>query len=207
MKPSDVPFDRALPLVGILGRSEYEAAAALIVFACFYHGDTWQPITIRQIQSALVWAKETNHVTFPKLLENPFWRPDFQGLVEAGFANGDLSSAGNAIELKVSTIDLFLKAYGRIDRGRGVSEVARYPTAFDPCLVTRAVAKGLEVFIEPVGGGIYEVSFRDGPPVRVPAEEVPATLDRVSHASRPRVEGGESVEVIEGIEAQVIGAS
>lgn len=174
MKPSDVPFDRALPLVGILGRSEHEAAAALIVFACFYHGDTWQPITIRQIQSALVWAKETNHATFSKLLENPFWRPDFQGLVEAGFANGDLSSAGNAIELKASTIDLFLKAYGRIDRGRGVSE-ERGPG----CLVTRAVAKGLEVFIEPVGGGIYEVSFRDGPTVRVPAEEVPATLDRM----------------------------
>ena len=89
-KPSEVRLS-FLPLIGTLGRTEREIAAALIVRTCQVNGDTWQPVTPRMIGDTLRRDVEDGVEPFASLNGNPFARPDFWDLVAQGYASGDPS--------------------------------------------------------------------------------------------------------------------
>jgi hypothetical protein len=107
MKPSDVIlFRAALPLIDTFGRAEMEFAAALMVRACIFHGDEWQPVTPRQINLAMkkdllpggIWAslRGSPKDTWPS--------PDLRALAKEGYAifHGDPDVVpGPAIEFTV----------------------------------------------------------------------------------------------------------
>lgn len=84
-KPSQVRLD-LFPFVNTFRRAEHEVAAALLVRACVGNGDTWEargPQDIgRQLKEDL--AAELKPIVH--WATNPFLRPDFRGLVAAGFA-------------------------------------------------------------------------------------------------------------------------
>lgn len=89
-KPSEVLLI-VPPLVGTMKRAEVEYAAALIVFACAWKGDTWQPIRFREVQAASREALEakdpTPHQQWARdILAVPFFRPDVHSLIALGFA-------------------------------------------------------------------------------------------------------------------------
>ncbi len=98
MKPSDIMINAVPPLCATFGRTEREAAAALIVGALAAAGDTWRPITLDEIKehggvlSALPW------------MQNPFVRPDIEDLVRRGFAS--LSDDRTTVELLPNAIEV-----------------------------------------------------------------------------------------------------
>lgn len=97
MKPSDVPL-AIPPLVGTLGSAEVEHAAALLVRACQYFDDRFQPIGPKQIGIVLDDDLKNGREPLTSLSKNPFFRPDFHQLVANGFAKGDIANHG-ALEL------------------------------------------------------------------------------------------------------------
>ena len=95
MIPSDVRFDTSFPpLVATCGRTDREAALAMLVLACQHHGDRWQVITPKQIGEALKAVSEEMREPWVALSSNPFWRPDFYDLVREGYASGELTNGG-----------------------------------------------------------------------------------------------------------------
>lgn len=84
IKPSDVNLSAPIPLVGTLGRSEREVAAALLILACVDDGDEWRPVLPKALGLAMTKRKDAPE--FP-WLRNPFMRPDFVELVEKGYAH------------------------------------------------------------------------------------------------------------------------
>lgn len=86
--PSEVVL-HAIPLVGTLGRTEREMAAALIVRACQVNGDTWQPVTPKMIREMLERDAADGVEPMASLNRNPFARPNFWELVAEGYASGD----------------------------------------------------------------------------------------------------------------------
>lgn len=84
-KPSEVNLVGSLPpLCATFNRSELECAAAYYILACRHYGDEWKALEPRAIGQAMRAIEPDSY--FGKLLRNPFWQPDFPGLVEAGFA-------------------------------------------------------------------------------------------------------------------------
>lgn len=85
MKPSDVVLG-VPPLCGTMGRAELEHAAALIVRTCAVLGDAWRPVAPKDVGIVLN-TDVLGHVEpFAKLIENPFFKPDFFALAESEFA-------------------------------------------------------------------------------------------------------------------------
>lgn len=82
-RPSDVLLI-APPLVGTMGSSEREHAAALLVRACQVLGDAWQPISFEQIRSVMTDDVSAKHDPFASLAVNPFFRPSFEKLCRDG---------------------------------------------------------------------------------------------------------------------------
>ncbi len=89
-RPSEVALFTPLPLVGTLGRTEREVAAALLVRACQVNGDTWQPVSPAMVGETLKRDVAEGVQPFASLNSNPFVRPNFGELVEHGYAAGDL---------------------------------------------------------------------------------------------------------------------
>jgi hypothetical protein len=88
------------PLVGTLGRSELEAAAAVMVSYLAEHGDEWEPIPAKGLGEWLHSLANTDHfVTL--LLRNPFVRTDFS------FAEGTEEKT-----IPQEAIDLIVKKWG-----------------------------------------------------------------------------------------------
>ena len=85
-KPSQVVLNAVPPLVGTMGHSECEHAAALIVRACQVRGDAWAPVGPRDIGEVLNADIDARTPPWPALGRNPFFRPDFHKLVACGFA-------------------------------------------------------------------------------------------------------------------------
>jgi hypothetical protein len=84
--PSQVRLHAGNPLVDTLGKTELECAAGLIVQYCAASGDRWEPI---DVGGMLEWIRgeAKSHGAEPgHWSRNPFFRPDFQGLGTAGFA-------------------------------------------------------------------------------------------------------------------------
>lgn len=74
------------PLTGTMGRVEAEAFATLMIEACVFHGDEWQPLTLKQIGEAVQAALASKKEPFDSLNTNPFWRPDVWDLISRGYA-------------------------------------------------------------------------------------------------------------------------
>jgi hypothetical protein len=110
-KPSQVnPFARSyLPFVDAFRHSESEGFACMMICALVYHGDTWQPLSMKQIGEWLkhalhgpddVWTpppgwmppgwmqpgKGSGKNFWQTMNENPFFRPHPALLIKEGFA-------------------------------------------------------------------------------------------------------------------------
>lgn len=80
-RPSDVPLRRPVPLVGTMGKAEVEAAAAWLVLALRDNGDEWGGVAASDLK-----VVQDEHSASLLWLTNPFLVPDFDGLVDRGFA-------------------------------------------------------------------------------------------------------------------------
>lgn len=103
--PADIRFGAGLPFVGLLGRSELEAAAALIVRICQRSGGVFRPLVPKEIEDAINADVREDVSPFSELIANPFWRPDFRGLVDAGFADFIGTKNPRPISLTVKFFD------------------------------------------------------------------------------------------------------
>ena len=82
-KPSDVNLcDSFPPLVGTMGRTEAEIAAALLVRACQVRGDAWQDVDVRTLGEVIKADLEAEREPLHSMNGNPFCRPDAYDLVE-----------------------------------------------------------------------------------------------------------------------------
>lgn len=86
IKPSDIVL-RNPPLVGTMGRAECEFAAAVIVRTCqIKNPDEWQPVTPGDVGAMITHDQKHRIEPMYSCCNNPFFRPDFDRLVESGFA-------------------------------------------------------------------------------------------------------------------------
>lgn len=84
--PSQVFLNEIPPLVGTMGRSEIEHAAALLVRACQVRGDVWAPVAPTDMGAVLTRDLESDIDPWRALDRNRFFNPNFDALVERGFA-------------------------------------------------------------------------------------------------------------------------
>jgi len=112
MRPSDVVL--LVPcLVGTLGRSEREMAAALIVRACQLKGDQWGSVGIKEIGETIDADIAAGRQPLAALNRSSFCpRPDFRDLVKEGFARFD----GDPEKDASASIELTHKALRAIRR-------------------------------------------------------------------------------------------
>lgn len=86
-KPSDVNLCSSFPpLVGTMGRTEAELAAALLVRVCQVRGDAWQDISAVAIGEVIREDLQAGREPFASMNRNPFCRPDVYDLVKRGCA-------------------------------------------------------------------------------------------------------------------------
>jgi hypothetical protein len=97
-KPSQVFLNTVPPLTGTMGRSEREHAAAILVRVCQVKGDAWQAVTPKILGEVLRADLAAQVEPWHSLNANPFFRPDFHELVDAGFARWG-EDEGKPIEL------------------------------------------------------------------------------------------------------------
>lgn len=109
-RPSDVVLEaHVFPLGNTLGKFECEIAAAVVIRSCHRHGDAWQPVTPSMMSTSLKKDLEESEY-WQALLENPFVKFDFVGLVRRGFATG------NIIEDSTAPITLTEKLFDAIKK-------------------------------------------------------------------------------------------
>lgn len=82
-KPSLVVLRDPMPLVDCYGRVEREVAAAYITLACRRNGDTFRPVSLREIGEAVRASADNENCSW---LRNPFCVPNFAELVKHGYA-------------------------------------------------------------------------------------------------------------------------
>lgn len=111
MKPSEVVMG-VPPLAATFGKAEAEWAAACIVRACQFHGDTWQPISAPQISEAIHSDIEAKREPFASLMRNPFFSPDVWKLIELGFARW-VDREGGSAELLPPAIEAIRSKWHR----------------------------------------------------------------------------------------------
>lgn len=112
MRPSEVRLVPPLPLVGTLGRTERECAAAIIVRTCVVHGDTWQPVTPSMLGPVMRADLDAGIEPLASMNRNPFARPDFRDLVKAGYATGDLDMRDAPLTLTQAAVDVICAKHG-----------------------------------------------------------------------------------------------
>lgn len=102
-RPSQVVLEE-IPLVGTFGRVEREAAATLLVRTCVRGGDTWRPVTMKELGAAGLADIAEKVEPQASLNHNPFWRPDFRDLVKHGYAACTFEP-GSAIEFTAKGLE------------------------------------------------------------------------------------------------------
>lgn len=73
------------PLVGTMGRSEIEVAAALLVRTLQVTGNTWRGVTPKEVGDVLAGDLHAECEPVTSWNRNPFIMPDFPGLLQEGF--------------------------------------------------------------------------------------------------------------------------
>ena len=109
MLPRDVPLRvrTLMPFPSVLGRIESETAAALLVLVC--RGENqWRPVRVEEVLTVVRGAKAADY----PWMTNPFLAPNFNGLVEAGWAE-KVPLDGEAAPALVLT-DKFFAALARM---------------------------------------------------------------------------------------------
>lgn len=96
IKPGEVRLE-PVPLVGVLGNAEMEQACAAIVAACVDAG-RWYPVRPCDVKRAVL-----SRATDMRWIDNPFFRPNYRGLVKAGWAR--FFDGENCIELTDKAIE------------------------------------------------------------------------------------------------------
>lgn len=115
-KPSDVNLcDSFPPLVGTMGRTEAEIAAALLVRACQMRGDVWQDVSIGAIFNAFSADLQADREPFHSMKGNPFCRPDFHDLAKRGcaFWIGEPGEPGSLLRFTAKGFDGLRKVVAR----------------------------------------------------------------------------------------------
>ena len=84
-RPSQVSLSGVPPLVGTMGKSEAEAAAAVLVAFLSANGDEWRPVSSHDVLCFLLPAIDDNKHPLAHMLENPFWNPEPNAIVDLGF--------------------------------------------------------------------------------------------------------------------------
>lgn len=98
-KPSDVVLTTP-PLGGTMRKTEIETAAGLVVFALAHAGDTWRPLPALELAAVLETAiAQQCEEPLKSWARNPFMRPDFRGLIDAGFAVETGEAGAKVLEL------------------------------------------------------------------------------------------------------------
>lgn len=85
LQPKDVRIEETGIIVGTLGRVELEAAAAMVVRYYVAHNLRSFDVMVNGGE-LLKWANTDEHIQ--RWDENPFWRPDFVGLIKGGWTEG-----------------------------------------------------------------------------------------------------------------------
>jgi hypothetical protein len=94
------------PLKATLGRSELEYAAALILCALHRLGRAWtEPLSAKEIGATLSDAFNAGEQPICSWARNPFLRPDWDGLVERGFAQRDETPDGDVLTLTPAALE------------------------------------------------------------------------------------------------------
>ncbi len=96
-RPREVSTIGPIPFIATFGRAELEVAAGWIVVAMATRDDTWDPVGAEELTEAAV--AQRNSLTW---MDNPFARPDFQGLVEGGHAEYVSEKPGRRIRFTES---------------------------------------------------------------------------------------------------------
>lgn len=81
--PSEIRITgNAPPLCGSLGKAELEHAAACLI-RCYQIKNSWDPITAQEFDEFIT---QDNAGPLKLWILNPFFKPDFGGLITAGYA-------------------------------------------------------------------------------------------------------------------------
>ena len=84
-----------------MGRSEREAAAAVIVFVCQVHG-AWKPVTVQEAMAVFkVFIERKKGLPFVWACM-PMWKPSFDELVERGYARWTGTPVTGPVEFTMS---------------------------------------------------------------------------------------------------------
>ena len=124
MKPSDIFLNAVPPLTGTFGKSEREAAAALLVNACRVHGDVFGPVTPKMVGQSMNLDEEP----WKSLSRNPFFRPDFRALADAGYAAFDGDPNGHNVPIRFTEKGLAALRGSRWLRSPAVGKESGAPT-------------------------------------------------------------------------------
>jgi hypothetical protein len=123
-KPSDVDMCSSFPpLVGTMGSSEAECAAALVVRACQVQGDAWQDIDVHTLRGVIRADLEAKRNPVHSMNRNPFCRPDACDLVKLGCAEW-VGEPGKVLRFTQRGLDGLRKvARSSISSTRGLPDV------------------------------------------------------------------------------------
>ena len=99
LKPSDVKLLDPCPLTATLKKSEQEVAAAWLTLAMRETGDEFRAIQANELVEVInrfapVVDGQRKTLTGYYWLANPFLRPDFDGLIDGGYAEWSDPSLG-----------------------------------------------------------------------------------------------------------------
>ena len=90
MLPRDIDLStEGLPLTGVFGRVEREAAAAYLLMTMQLE-NTWQPVHPKLVGDAITRHKKQYH-----WLSNPFYIPDFDDLIMKGYCYNEVNDFGH----------------------------------------------------------------------------------------------------------------
>lgn len=98
-RPEDVFINTVPPLVGTLGKSGVESAAALIIRACQVNGNEWKGVDLASLKAIIDKDVDNNVEPLKSMCMNPFIKPDFRELVARGFAKWEGMPGESALAL------------------------------------------------------------------------------------------------------------
>ena len=116
MKPTEIWLaGGAFPLPDTFERVELEMAAAMLIIACAYHEDRWQPVTAPMIGLAMKANLRARREPWYSLDKNRACpAPSFYGLVDKGYARFTSSDKERSpIELTDKGLDLIRAKWWR----------------------------------------------------------------------------------------------
>ncbi len=84
LKPSEISLHPAGLMVGTLGNGEMEFAAAAVVL--YHHENSLEEWTPIKTSDFFEWVRTSEMMR--AWSQNPFWRPNFAGLIDDGWVEG-----------------------------------------------------------------------------------------------------------------------